>query len=68
MTMSGADGKTIMYNSGAKIMEIFDKDGKLTVSVYRDGHVDAADPSKMDAASKEFWTLMAKHMKNVCGK
>ena len=66
MTMSGAQGKTVLYNAGDKLMEIYDKGGKLTVAVYRDGHVVAADQTKIDAAATEFWQLMAKHAASVC--
>ena len=52
-------------NDGS-LMVVKDGHGKVILTVYMDGHVVAADPSKLDKASKIFWRLWALNLRETC--
>jgi hypothetical protein len=59
-------GYTTLFGSGDKLLEMKDEQGTAILTVYRDGRVVNADPTKIDAAAKDFWMLMAKYMPQFC--
>jgi hypothetical protein len=54
--------------NGQVIMEGYDKDGHMTVTVYRDGHVEAADKAALTEMSRFFWAEFAKYYQQETGK
>lgn len=58
----------VIYSAdeNGRLIEVLDKDGKVILTAYRDGHVVAADPSKIDEAAKIFWQELAKHYALMC--
>jgi hypothetical protein len=63
---SFALGNIFVFVDGPKMIEVKDKDGAVMLTAYRDGHVEAKDPAKVDDAARQFWMLMAKYMPQFC--
>jgi len=47
--------------NGPELLICYDKDGKIILTVYRDGHVVTADTKKLDEMSEFFWREFAKY-------
>lgn len=60
------DYAVALFYSGDVLLTEDDPSGKRLVTVYRDGHIEAADPKRIDEASREFWKLFAKSFPQFC--
>lgn len=49
-----------------EFIKVYDEQGILTLTAFKDGHVEVKDQSKIDTAAKEFWELMAKYELTIC--
>jgi hypothetical protein len=49
-----------------RLLAVMDPHRTVILTVFRDGHVEAADPTKIDESAKQFWLLFAKYMPEYC--
>ena len=49
----------MLPNNTPAILFTYSEDHRTVLTAYKDGHVEAADPSKLDEAAQEFWRLLA---------
>lgn len=66
MIVTGPQASIVFPADGPVAVHMETAGRETTLDVYRDGHVVASDPSKIDDLSKQFWQLMKDYLPVVC--